>query len=89
MGMTQEQLAEHIGRDRSLVGAMERGEKNLSLRKVEFYAELLDVRPIDLLIGPLTVAVGEDADTLRAAQSGDHPPPDARQVRRSRKPRPS
>ena len=49
LGMSQEAFAEHLGFHRTYVGALERGERNLSLRSLEQLAELLQVDPRDLL----------------------------------------
>lgn len=50
-GLSQERLAELLLRHRTYVGAVERGERNLSLRAVERLAADLDVDPRELL-GP-------------------------------------
>lgn len=48
-GLSQEDLAESIGMHRTYVGAVERGERNLTLQSVEHLAERLSV-PVDALI---------------------------------------
>jgi transcriptional regulator with XRE-family HTH domain len=48
-GLSQEAFAEFLGFHRTYVGAMERGERNLSLRSVEEIATRLDCAPLDLL----------------------------------------
>nr|WP_205693407.1 helix-turn-helix transcriptional regulator [Cellulomonas sp. IC4_254] len=48
-GLSQERLAELLLRHRTYVGAVERGERNLSLRAVERLAADLDVDPRELL----------------------------------------
>ena len=48
-GMSQEALAHSLGFHRTYVGAIERGEKNLTLRTIERLAERLDVDPLTLL----------------------------------------
>lgn len=50
-GLSQERLAELLLRHRTYVGAVERGERNLSLRAVERLAADLGVDPRELL-GP-------------------------------------
>lgn len=42
-GLTQEDLAEEVGVDRSYMGFIERGEKNPTLDKVQKIADALDV----------------------------------------------
>ena len=48
-GLSQEAFAEFIGIHRTYVGAVERGERNLTLATVERYAERIGVPPLDLL----------------------------------------
>lgn len=48
--VSQEQFAERLGFHRTYLGALERGERNLSLRSVERLAATLEVQPIELLI---------------------------------------
>lgn len=48
-GINQEVFAEMLGLHRTYMGAIERGERNLSLRKVERLAARLEVDPLALL----------------------------------------
>lgn len=48
-GLSQEDFAEVIGVHRTYMGAVERGERNLTLKSVERIAACLRVRPLDLL----------------------------------------
>lgn len=48
-GFSQESFGQHIGWHRTFVGAVERGERNLTLRTVERLCQQLDVHPFDLL----------------------------------------
>lgn len=48
-GYSQEDFAEVLGFHRTYLGAIERGERNLSLRSVERLATQLDVTPLELL----------------------------------------
>ncbi len=48
-GITQEVLAAKIGRDRSYVGFIERGERNPGLEVIFKIAKALDVKPDELL----------------------------------------
>jgi transcriptional regulator with XRE-family HTH domain len=48
-GFSQEGFAYHCGLDRSYVGQVERGEKNVTLRTIVVLAEALKMVPADLL----------------------------------------
>jgi transcriptional regulator with XRE-family HTH domain len=47
--LSQEAFADLLGPHRTYVGAVERGERNLTLRSVERIADLLEVKPMELL----------------------------------------
>lgn len=49
MGISQEELASLSGLHRTYIGAIERGERNVSLNNVEKIASSLEVMVIDLL----------------------------------------
>lgn len=49
-GIDQETFADLLGLHRTYIGSIERGERNLSLRKVEWLAAELDIQPLDLLL---------------------------------------
>ncbi len=49
LGFSQESFGEHVGWHRTFVGAVERGERNLTLRTVERISDQLGVNPLDLL----------------------------------------
>ncbi|WP_074466383.1 helix-turn-helix transcriptional regulator [Arthrobacter sp. SW1] len=51
-GMSQEAFADYIGVHRTYMGGVERGERNLTLKSVERFAEILRVDPLDLLRKP-------------------------------------
>lgn len=51
MGLSQEAFAAVLGVHRTYVGGLERGERNVSLRSVERYAERLGLEPRQLLVG--------------------------------------
>lgn len=48
-GMSQEDLAARSGLDRSYVGGIERGERNVSLRNIKALADGLEVPLADLM----------------------------------------
>lgn len=52
LGMSQEAFAEHLGVHRTYVGALERGERNITLGSLSNFARLLGVDPIELLTDP-------------------------------------
>ena len=49
-GFTQEALADACGFHRTYIGAMERRERNISLRNLEKLAAVLGVSPADLIM---------------------------------------
>lgn len=49
LGLSQEKFADQLGYHRTYAGALERGERNVSLKSLEHLATLLDVDPLDLL----------------------------------------
>jgi transcriptional regulator with XRE-family HTH domain len=52
-GLSQEDFADLLGVHRTYMGAVERGERNLTLRTVERLAERLQVDPLVLITGEL------------------------------------
>lgn len=52
--LSQEAFADRIGYDRTYVGGLERGERNLTLDTLEAVAERLGVDPMDLLSEDMT-----------------------------------
>lgn len=58
-GMSQEELADLLGIHRTLVGAIERGERNLTLRTIERLTAQLELDPLDLLAPPGRELSGE------------------------------
>ena len=51
-GVNQEDFAETLGVHRTYLGSVERGERNLSLRRVEEFAAMLGADPLALLAPP-------------------------------------
>ena len=49
-GLSQEELASQVGVHRTYLGAVERGERNITLLTLERIAEALKVHPVSLLI---------------------------------------
>ena len=49
-GLSQEELPEQCGLHRTYVGAIERGERNITLGTLEKFAKALNVRPEALLV---------------------------------------
>lgn len=49
LGLSQEKFAEMLGYHRTYAGALERGEKNLSLQSLETLAAALGADPRELL----------------------------------------
>ena len=49
MGFSQETFGEQVGWHRTFVGAVERGERNLTLRTIERLADKLGVHPLALV----------------------------------------
>ncbi|OMB89922.1 transcriptional regulator [Mycolicibacterium conceptionense] len=48
-GYSQEAFADYMGVHRTYFGAVERGERNLTLQTLERIADFLEVDPLDLL----------------------------------------
>ncbi|WP_255784106.1 helix-turn-helix domain-containing protein [Mycobacteroides abscessus] len=51
-GLSQEAFADHVGVHRTYMGAVERGERNLTLQTVEKMADFLNLDPLALLSEP-------------------------------------
>lgn len=50
-GFSQEVFAAHCGLDRTYIGGIERGERNVALRNIEVIAKTLDVTISKLMQG--------------------------------------
>jgi len=97
MGHSQESFGEHVGWHRTFVGAVERGERNLTLRTVERLAQQLSVHPLALLFDGVSAFApvlepGQRSRSITfASDSLDGAPPAAPSagVRRRARPRPA
>ena len=49
LGLSQEEFAERCDLHRTYVGAIERGERNVTLKTLQRIAASLGIRPVDLL----------------------------------------
>lgn len=52
LGFSQQEFAHHLSMDRTYIGGLERGERNLTLDSLDALAQMLDVDPLDLLRPP-------------------------------------
>lgn len=59
-GQTQEAFGAHLGIHRSMVGALERAEKNVTLATIDKLAAALNVPPHELLAPPLVSLPADD-----------------------------
>jgi len=50
-GFSQENFAAHCALDRTYIGGIERGERNLALRNIETIAKALDITLSELMDG--------------------------------------
>lgn len=72
-GMSQEAFGESVGWHRTFVGAVERGERNLTLKTVERVSDQLGIHPIDLLWD--RASLGLRFDTTADLHAAEGPPP--------------
>jgi transcriptional regulator with XRE-family HTH domain len=49
LGLSQESLADHCGLHRTYIGAVERGERNITINTLYKIARALNCPPVDLL----------------------------------------
>jgi transcriptional regulator with XRE-family HTH domain len=69
--LSQETFADVLGVHRTYMGAIERGERNLTLRSVERLADRLDVGALELLrAGAAGTARGGAASPAEGGQAG-------------------
>ncbi len=64
-GISQQDFALMIDMDRSYFGAVERGERNISIDNLERIAKGLDLQPAFLLVSDDTVTIRELLDRSR------------------------
>lgn len=68
-GFSQHRLAERIGFDRTIVGALERGERNISIDNIERIAAALDIPAHEMLDPGLAELRGFDTTLTRVPRS--------------------
>jgi len=59
-GLSQERFADEVGVHRTYMGGVERGERNLTLKSVEYLCSQIGVDPLDMLRGVIDHAQDED-----------------------------
>jgi len=69
LGLSQEKLALACGLDRTYVGSVERGERNISLINIGKMAEALRITPSDLLVFNIQDTEGVSDDARRPKKS--------------------
>jgi len=86
LGHSQETFGDDIQWHRTFVGAVERGERNLTMKTVERLSEQLGVHPLDLLWDQEGVALvlGDDDRAHFVTRKRPKPAPDARAADRPR-----
>ncbi|MCL2852697.1 MAG: helix-turn-helix domain-containing protein [Defluviitaleaceae bacterium] len=52
LGLTQEQLSERADLHRTYIGAIERGDRNVSLKNIVVIGQALNIKPYELLLFP-------------------------------------
>lgn len=62
-GWSQEEFAHQVGLDRSYMGGVERGERNVSLENICLIADALNVSPSELFKGWIAPSDSLDSDT--------------------------
>jgi transcriptional regulator with XRE-family HTH domain len=70
LNLSQEELASRCGLHRTYVGAVERGERNISLRNICALAEALECRPAELL-ADIVLSNHHDSENDRSTK-GSH-----------------
>lgn len=85
-GFSQEDWADVLAVHRTRAGAIERGEKNLTLRSVEELSERVGIDPL-ILLGGASDGDGDDAvPLLRAAHDGGDVEDDLRVAKKAAAP---
>jgi transcriptional regulator with XRE-family HTH domain len=88
--LSQEEFADALGVHRTYVGAIERGERNLTLQTIERLAQILSVEPLRLLADDFAAGELATGTRARAAATGDgRSAPSVDEVQKRRRARPS
>jgi transcriptional regulator with XRE-family HTH domain len=69
LGMSQERLADEAGLDRTFVGTLERGQRNISIDNIELIAQAIGVHAQELLNPDLPRERGLDVTLTRAPRT--------------------
>lgn len=67
LGLSQERLGQLLGKDRTYVGSLERGERNITLQTLEMWANLIEIDPVELLRPTGTADRNVEVDGSRSA----------------------
>ena len=73
-GLSQQAFADELEFDRTYIGSLERGERNLTLDTVVALAERLGIDVLELLVPPSPLSIDLTADKRRGGMPHDTPP---------------
>lgn len=68
-GMSQERLADEAGLDRTFVGTLERGQRNISINNIELIAKAIGMPAHELMHPDLPQIHGLDVTVTRAPRT--------------------
>ncbi len=68
-GMSQERLADEAGLDRTFVGTLERGQRNISIDNIELIAKAIGMPAHELMLPDLAQIHGLDVTVTRAPRT--------------------
>lgn len=72
LGWSQERLADECQLDRTFIGTLERGTRNVSIDNVDRISNALQLPPIELLDPEMAKRMGLDETIRRAARASRH-----------------